>query len=205
MSGSRRVGPALIGVTRCGSTLAGGNERWSEGGDPGNKAGIADGPRLRCALVAGTLPAMLSSRAKYAVRATLHLAANAGMAGWIPTARIAERESIPRKFLEAILVELRSHGLLESRLGRGGGHRLRRPPGEISLADIIRIVDGPLALAPCASCTQFRVCKDCPSLASCRLRGVLQEARDAMAAVLESYTLQVLLETEPCVPDRGHR
>jgi Rrf2 family protein len=132
---------------------------------------------------------MLSSRAKYALRAAIHLADHAAAAEWIPTAQIAEQEAIPRKFLEAILVELRTNGLLDSRRGPGGGHRLRLKAEAIAVADIIRIVDGPLALAPCASRTQFRACEDCPDLETCRMRPLLQRARDAVAAVLEDSTL----------------
>ena len=132
---------------------------------------------------------MLSSRAKYALRAAIHLADRADIGDWVPTAQIAEQETIPRKFLEAILVELRTNGLLESRRGPGGGHRLRRKPEEIAVADIIRIVDGPLALAPCASRTQFRACEDCPDVVACRMRPLLERARDAVAAVLEEASL----------------
>src|SRR5579863_7913763 len=132
---------------------------------------------------------MLSSRAKYALRAAIHLADRAADADWIPTAQIAEQEAIPRKFLEAILVELRTNGLLDSRRGPGGGHRLRLKAEAIAVADIIRIVDGPLALAPCASRTQFRACEDCPDLDACRMRPLLQRARDAVAAVLEECSL----------------
>jgi Rrf2 family protein len=132
---------------------------------------------------------MLSSRAKYALRAAIHLADRAGGGDWVPTAQIAEQEAIPRKFLEAILVELRTNGLLDSRRGPGGGHRLRLRAEAIAVADIIRIVDGPLALAPCASRTQFRACDDCPDLETCRMRPLLQRARDAVAAVLEDSSL----------------
>ena len=140
---------------------------------------------------------MLSSRAKYALRAAIHLTERASSAEWTPTAEIAEQEAIPRKFLEAILVELRTHGLLESRRGPGGGHRLRKRPEAIAVADIIRIVDGPLALAPCASRTQFRACADCPDLETCRMRPLLQRARDAVAEVLEDSTLADLARREP--------
>ena len=132
---------------------------------------------------------MLSSRAKYALRAAIHLADRAADGAWVPTAEIAEGEAIPRKFLEAILVELRTQGILESRRGPGGGHRLRKRADAVAVADIIRIIDGPLALAPCASRTQFRACADCPDLDACRMRPLLQRARDAVAAVLEDSTL----------------
>jgi Rrf2 family protein len=142
---------------------------------------------------------MLSSRAKYALRAALHLADRADAPGWTPTAQIAEGEAIPRKFLEAILVELRTHGLLESRRGPGGGHRLQRAPGDIAVADIIRIVDGPLALAPCASRTRFAPCDDCPDPGICRIRPLLGRARDAVAAVLERSSLADLVREPEAV------
>ncbi len=143
---------------------------------------------------------MLSSRAKYAVRAALHLADRDGETDWVPTVEIAASQSIPRKFLEAILVEMRTNGLLESRRGPGGGHRLRLRPDQIAVADIIRIVDGPLALTPCASRSQFRACADCPDLDSCRIRLLMRRARDAVAAVLEDCTLADLVASEEARP-----
>ena len=135
---------------------------------------------------------MLSSKAKYAVRAATMLAERADSETWTQTAEIAERERIPRKFLEAILVQLRDHGIVESRRGSHGGHHLSREPAEISVADIIRIFDGPLALTPCASVTRFRPCTDCVDIAACRLQRLMREARDAVADVLENYSLAEL-------------
>jgi Rrf2 family protein len=132
---------------------------------------------------------MMSSKAKYAVRAAVMLARNEAAQGWTATADVAERENIPRKFLEAILVELRDTGLVESRRGPAGGHRLGRPASNISVADVLRCIDGPLALTPCASRTQFGPCKDCEEMAACPLKGVLQQARDAVAEVLENCSL----------------
>lgn len=145
---------------------------------------------------------MLSSRAKYAIRAALHLADQVDEPGWVPTALIAEHESIPRKFLEAILVDLRTAGLLESRRGPGGGHRLRLRPAAIAVADIIRIVDGPLALTPCASRTQFQACADCPDVQTCRMRALMRRARDAVAGVLEDCTLADLIAGTPAAVAR---
>lgn len=132
---------------------------------------------------------MLSSKAKYALRAALVLAEDAEHEVWTSSFEIAEREAIPRKFLEAILVQLRDHGLIESRRGPGGGHRLRVPAAELTVADIMRIMDGPIALTPCASRTQFRACDDCVDIRNCRLRHLMQRVRDAAAGVLESCTL----------------
>ena len=142
---------------------------------------------------------MMSSKAKYAVRAAVMLARDEAAEVWVATSDIAERENIPRKFLEAILVEMRDTGLVESRRGPSGGHRLGRSAANISVADILRCIDGPLALTPCASRTQFGPCKDCEAMATCPLKGVLQQARDAMAQVLENCSLLSL------VSSRSHR
>ena len=139
---------------------------------------------------------MLSSRAKYAVRACTMLAQRAGDGSWVQAGEIAEQETIPRKFLEAILSQLREHGVIESRRGWHGGHRLARQPEAVSVADIMRIVDGPLALTPCASVTRFRPCVDCVDIEACRLQPVMREARNAVAAVLEAQSLKMLSEDD---------
>jgi Rrf2 family protein len=132
---------------------------------------------------------MLSSKAKYALRAAIALAEQSPADGWLPTVTIATRERIPRKFLEAILVRLRDSGMVDSRRGSQGGHRLAHDAASISVADIIRAIDGPLALTPCASVTRFRPCTDCGDVNACRLRHLMREARDAVADVLESRSL----------------
>jgi Rrf2 family protein len=138
---------------------------------------------------------MLSSRAKYALRACIHLAdRDNDDEAWVLSADIAQTEDIPKKFLEAILVELRDHGIVESRRGRYGGYRLAHPAETIAVSDVMRIVDGPLALAPCASRTQFGPCVDCLDVSLCALQPMLRKARDALAAVLEAYTLVDLVK-----------
>jgi Rrf2 family protein len=102
---------------------------------------------------------------------------------------LAERIRAPLHFLEGILMDLRREGLLRSRRGRSGGYALARPADMISIADLIRHVDGPLALTTCASRTAYARCDDCPTPDDCRLRLVLLAARDAMAEVLEKSTL----------------
>ncbi len=103
---------------------------------------------------------------------------------------IAERAGVPRKFLEQILLELRKRGILRSLRGRSGGYLLGRAPNDISFADIIRVTDGPLALAPCVSVTAYHRCEDCEDEKTCAIRKVLLAARDATAQVLETQTLQ---------------
>jgi len=112
---------------------------------------------------------------------------------WVLSPDIAEAEDIPRKFLEAILVELRDHGIVESRRGRYGGYRLTEPADRVAASDVIRVVDGPLALAPCASKTRFGPCSDCLDLHLCALQPMLRKARDAVAGVLDGYMLGQLV------------
>ncbi len=109
--------------------------------------------------------------------------------GWTSAGDLAEAADVPRKFLEAILTQLRDGGLVESRRGPAGGHRLVRAPEAVTAADVIRVIDGPLAMTPCASATAFRACDDCVAVEDCRLRHLMQRARDAVAGVLEACTL----------------
>ncbi len=130
---------------------------------------------------------MLSNKARYALRALMFLAATAPASASISV--LSEQTKAPRKFLEAILLELNRAGVLVSRRGRSGGYALARAPDDISVADIIRIVDGPLALAPCASVTAPGRCSTCPDMETCPVRPALIASRNAVAAVLESWTL----------------
>jgi Rrf2 family protein len=131
---------------------------------------------------------MLSQKAKYALRALLMLAEQPE-ADMVMIADIAERENVPRKFLEAILVDLRKRGLLDSRRGKYGGYRLAKPANAISFGEIIRIVDGPLAPLPCASKTGSRPCDDCTDVNSCSVRWLMLQVRDATADILDNCTL----------------
>jgi Rrf2 family protein len=142
---------------------------------------------------------MLSSRAKYALRAALVLAEEAPSHRWISAQAISERSDTPRKFLEAILVQLRDQGIIQSRRGPVGGHRLLRLPGDITVADVIRIIDGPIALTPCASKTRFGVCKDCKDIETCQLTDLMRRVRDAAAAVLEGCSIADLAR----IPEAG--
>lgn len=131
---------------------------------------------------------MLSQKARYALRALVELARE-GPDRQLTAGEISARADAPRKFLEAILLELSRRGLVLSRRGKFGGYVLGRTPAAISFAEVIRVIDGPLALAPCVSQMAFRKCDDCPDLETCALRPALRRARDATAAVLEAYSL----------------
>ena len=130
---------------------------------------------------------MLSSKARDALRALVELAREPG--GQITAGELAVRADAPRKFLEAILLELARRQVVVSRRGKFGGYSLARAPEAITFAEVIRILDGPLALAPCVSRLSFRKCDDCPDLATCSIREALLLARDATAQVLEGYSL----------------
>ncbi|HYH21660.1 MAG TPA: Rrf2 family transcriptional regulator [Azospirillum sp.] len=131
---------------------------------------------------------MLSQKAKYALRALIMLAEQPDDE-LVLIADIAERESIPRKFLEAILVELRKSGLLYAKRGKSGGYRLARLPSEISFGEVIRLMDGHIAPIPCASKFNFKPCADCTDPATCSVRWLMIQVRDATAEVLDNHTL----------------
>ncbi len=108
---------------------------------------------------------MLTHRAKYAIKALLHLARHQG-AGPVQAGAIAAAEAIPHKFFEAILIQLRHQGIIRSKVGKGGGHGLAKAPQEIAILSVIRAIDGPVAL-PYLSHTAYQRCSDCVSEASC--------------------------------------
>ncbi len=130
----------------------------------------------------------LSQKAKYALRALQRLAREKGR-GPVLIADLAKREEIPRKFLEFILLELKNHGFLQSKRGKGGGYELMKEPAQITLGEVIRLFDGPLAPLPCASERAFKKCDDCHDIATCGTRLVMREVRDAMAKILDNTTL----------------
>lgn len=133
---------------------------------------------------------MLSSKARYALRALVELARDPGQ---VTAGELALRADAPRKFLEAILLELKNSGFVDSRRGRFGGYALAMAPSAISFAAVIRAVEGPLALAPCASVTAYRQCEDCFDVEVCPIRKALLASRDAVAEVLEAWTLETAL------------
>ena len=139
---------------------------------------------------------MLSQKARYALRALFVLSKSEPNKP-VLIGEIAAEAKIPRKFLEQILVELKRHGLVYSQRGKYGGYYLSRAPDRIAFADVIRAMDGPLALTPCASVTAYRRCDDCVDEETCSIRKVLLVVRDATAGILEGCTLADALGKEP--------
>lgn len=130
----------------------------------------------------------LSRKARYALRALYALAADEAR-GPVLIAELAEREKIPRKFLEAILLELKNAGVLRSKKGKGGGYALARPAERITIGEVVRVIDGPLAPIPCASERNFVRCEECTDETTCGTRQVMKKVRDAIAAILDTTTL----------------
>ena len=138
---------------------------------------------------------MLSQKAKYALQALAHLASHYKEDAPILIGTIANERKIPIKFLEAILNQLRNQNILTSVRGRGGGYRLAEHPKKITLARVIRAVDGPIALLNCVSLNFYEPCDNCNEK-TCRINPVMAEARDAILKVLEKRTLNDIKDVE---------
>ena len=131
---------------------------------------------------------MLTRKGKYGLKAMLTLAREHGR-GPILISDLAEHDAIPKKFLENILLTLKHRGLVQSRKGPHGGYQLGRPPTTISVGDVIRAVDGPLALISCVSQTAYAPCEECVTEHDCAVRRVFQQVRDETARILDGTTL----------------
>jgi Rrf2 family protein len=137
---------------------------------------------------------MLTAKGKYGLKALVYLAQ-------IPDGElalvsdVAVENNIPKKFLDAILGELRNAGFVQSRKGKGGGYRLARHPEDIRIGSVVRVLDGPLAPIPCASHTRYEACDDC-DVATCQVRHMMLNVRNAIAEVLDSTTLAQMRDAD---------
>ncbi|HWM62037.1 MAG TPA: Rrf2 family transcriptional regulator [Rhizomicrobium sp.] len=148
---------------------------------------------------------MLSQKAKYAIKALLVLARAQDKNLLLMQARdISTEQNIPKKFLDLIFFELRRHGLVQSTRGREGGYMLARPAAEISIAAIVRAVDGALAPLPCASVKFYRRCSDCDNEKTCEVRRLMREVHDAASAILDNTSLAEAASFNPRSP-RGFK
>jgi Rrf2 family protein len=138
---------------------------------------------------------MLSNKAKYALKAMFALTALQGNE-LLQSNEIAEIQNIPKKFLDLILLELRRHGLVQSYRGQQGGYALARPPNMITLGNIVRVIDGPLAPIACASVTGYQRCADCDP-DTCLVRYNMRKVRDAISAILDQTTLEEASRMKP--------
>jgi Rrf2 family protein len=131
---------------------------------------------------------VLSRKSKYGLKALLALAQREDR-GPVLISELADRDAMPKKFLEAILLELKRHGVVESRKGKGGGYFLRRKPAEITFGEVIRVFDGPLAAVPCVSKLAYMKCAECVDEQTCGVRLAMKDVRDATAHILDNTTL----------------
>ena len=136
---------------------------------------------------------MLTMKGKYGIKAMISLA-SLSKDELVQSSAIAEANGIPKKFLDAILSELRVAGFVDSRKGRSGGYLLLKSAKEIMIADILRVVDGPIAPLQCVSKTAYQKCADCRTQETCEIRLLMLEVRDQMLSVLEHRSLADLVE-----------
>lgn len=136
----------------------------------------------------------LSKKGEYALRALIDLgiAASVGRE-LVRVSEIAEKEKMSVKFLEQVMLQLREAGFVESERGKFGGYRLARPSAKIYLGEIVRLIDGPLAPIGCVSQTAYTPCS-CPDEAHCGLRMVMLDVRNAIAGILDRYSLAQIVE-----------
>lgn len=131
---------------------------------------------------------MLSRKTKYGIKALIYIAKQ-DKSMPILISEISEKENISKKFLETILLDLKKIGLLGSKKGKGGGYYLLKDPKDISVANIIRFLDGPIALLPCVSLNFYEKCDDCPDEEACALNKLMIQVRDNALNVLENKSL----------------
>lgn len=136
---------------------------------------------------------MLSKKTKYAINALVYLARESKNGEPVQISRIAESENIPRKFLEAILLELRHAGMLNSRKGKTGGYYLQKTIEEINIADVMRLFDGPIALLPCVAYKYYERCEECIDEETCGIRSVFSDVRAQTVRMLKGATLAEII------------
>ena len=136
---------------------------------------------------------MISQRAKYALRALVMLSGvEKGVS--LSIAEIAAEQRIPKKFLEQILLELKRHGIVESRRGKVGGYLMLRRPEDVTYGEVLRLIDGPIAPLPCLSIIAYKKCEDCKDETSCEIRKVFANVAAATREVLDKTSILDSLE-----------
>lgn len=136
---------------------------------------------------------MLSNRTKYAIKALLYIYRDETNAP-VHIVDIAKSENIPQKFLELIMLDIKKTGVIDSKRGKGGGYFLTQEPDRILIGTIIRAFEGPIALLPCASVSNYKKCKDCNEEDLCSLRALMMEVREQTTHILDQTSLEDLAE-----------
>jgi Rrf2 family protein len=140
---------------------------------------------------------MITQKMKYALKALLVLAdeAKKDMPDPLTIEEIAKRSGTPKRFLEHILLEVRNAGAIASIRGRSGGYSLIKKPSEISISELLRTIDGPIAPLPCLSRRAYQRCEDCTDEATCRIRKVFAEVFWSYLVMIDSLTLEDMLRS----------
>lgn len=138
---------------------------------------------------------MMTMKCKYALKALVQLAKYQGK-GYLQTGVIAKGENIPKKFLEQILLQLKYERIVNSKQGNGGGYYLVKKPKDISVADVYRLFDGPIAPVPCISLNFYEKCDDCTSEKTCTIRHELIKIREGARVIMSKTTIQSFLDSK---------
>ncbi|WPP50367.1 RrF2 family transcriptional regulator [Catalinimonas niigatensis] len=141
---------------------------------------------------------MLSKKAKYGINALVYLAKKYEQ-GPLLIGDIATHENIPKKFLEAILLDLKNVGILGSKKGRGGGYYLIKSPDEVNMADVVRLFDGAIAFLPCVTHRYYERCEECKDEKTCGIRSLFKEVRDQTVEMLKNNTLSDIIAREQAI------
>ncbi len=141
---------------------------------------------------------MITQKMKYALKALLALADEAArdQPRALTIEEIAARSGAPKRFLEHILLDVRNAGVIASMRGRSGGYRLAKNPSEVSISDLLRRIDGPIAPLPCLSRSAYQRCEDCTDEATCRIRRTFGEVFWSYLLIIESLTLEDMLRSD---------
>jgi Rrf2 family protein len=142
---------------------------------------------------------MLAQKTRYALRSLLYLVEQ-NVETPVQLARIAETQQVPPKYLELIMLELKKAGLVTSVRGPKGGYRLTRDPAAISFGEVVRAMQGPIALISCASVNFYAPCGDCRDEATCAIRRAFSMLRDQSAQLLEGISLSEAAQWEAGLP-----
>ncbi len=139
---------------------------------------------------------MLSRKTKYGLKALSYLARENSDAP-VQIVIISEAENISQKFLESILLILKKASILQSKKGKGGGYFLAKPANEITIASVLRVLEGPIALVPCVSLNFYEKCDDCPDEDACSVHKLMIQVRDTNLSIFENTTLADLIANKP--------
>jgi Rrf2 family protein len=136
---------------------------------------------------------MLSKRTKYGLKALTYMARNRSEDELTQIGTIASSENIPHKFLESILLALKKTGFLGAKKGKGGGYYLLKEPSEMKMTDVIRTLEGPIAMLPCVSLNYYEKCDDCPDEETCSVHKLMIQVRDNTLEIFRNTTLEDLV------------